>query len=262
MHSSEESEALLSVPEQTSLTIPGQSSQIGRILDPLNPPQLDAVTHGDGPMLVLAGAGSGKTRVLTHRIAYLIDVLGVSPYNVLAVTFTNKAAGEMKERVESLVGRPGEWVTIGTFHSFCVRLLRRESEFFHRPNFSIYDTDDQRGLIKQALALAEISEKQASPNAVLGAISDAKNELVTPEAYTPGNFFEEFVRRVYPIYQDLLRRNDAFDFDDLIMETVQYLRQHPDRLDHYATRYHYILVDEYQDTNHAQYVLVNMLASK
>lgn len=236
-------------------------SAISRILDPLNPPQLEAVTHGDGPMLVLAGAGSGKTRVLTHRIAYLIDVKGVNPYNILAVTFTNRAAREMKERVVALAGRPGEWVTIGTFHAFCVRLLRREADMFHRPNFSIYDTDDQRALVKQALELAEIPESRANPAAVLGAISDAKNELVGPMEYQPKTYFEEFVRRVYPIYQDLLRQNSAFDFDDLIMETVRYLQLHPARLEHYASRFQHILVDEYQDTNHAQYVLVNLLAS-
>jgi DNA helicase II / ATP-dependent DNA helicase PcrA len=248
--------------EQPSISTSGHRSQISRILDPLNPQQRAAVTHGDGSLLVLAGAGSGKTRVLTHRIAYLIDVKGVSPYNILAVTFTNKAAREMKERVEALVGKPGEWVTIGTFHAFCVRILRREADLFHRPNFSIYDTNDQRALIKQALELAEIPESRANPAAVLGAISDAKNELVGPMAYQPGTYFEELVRRVYPVYQDLLRQNSAFDFDDLIMETVLYLQQNPERLEHYASRYQYVLVDEYQDTNHAQYVLVNLLASR
>ncbi|HEX6509934.1 MAG TPA: UvrD-helicase domain-containing protein [Chloroflexota bacterium] len=248
--------------EQLSFSPSGQKSQISRILDPLNPPQLDAVTHGDGPMLVLAGAGSGKTRVLTHRIAYLIDVKGVSPYNILAVTFTNKAAGEMKERVIALAGTPGEWVTVGTFHAFCVRLLRREADFFHRPNFSIYDTADQLTLIKQAMVMTDIPEGRAKPAAILGAISDAKNELVGPSEYEANTYYEELVRRVYPVYQDLLRQNSAFDFDDLIMETVTYLRTHPDRLEHYAERYHYILVDEYQDTNHAQYVLINMLAAR
>ena len=262
--------ASLTTHEQLSFGTPrvsasapsGRQSQISRILDPLNPPQREAVTHGDGPMLVLAGAGSGKTRVLTHRIAYLLDVKGVSPYNILAVTFTNKAAAEMKERVVTLAGKPGEWVTIGTFHAFCVRLLRREAEFFHRPNFTIYDTDDQRSLVRQAMSMAEISEGRTSPQALLAAISDAKNELIGPEAYAPKTYFEELVRRVYPIYQDLLRQNSAFDFDDLIMETVRYLQSHPDRLEHYASRFQHILVDEYQDTNHAQYVLVNLLASR
>jgi len=248
--------------EQLSFATSGHQSQISRILDPLNPPQREAVTHGDGPMLVLAGAGSGKTRVLTHRIAYLLDVKGVSPYNILAVTFTNRAAAEMKERVVNLAGKPGEWVTIGTFHAFCVRLLRREAEFFHRPNFSIYDTDDQRSLVKQAMTMADIPESRTSPQAILGAISDAKNELIGPMEYAPKTYFEELVRRVYPIYQDLLRQNSAFDFDDLIMEAVRYLQNNPDRLEHYASRFQHILVDEYQDTNHAQYVLVNLLASK
>jgi DNA helicase-2/ATP-dependent DNA helicase PcrA len=220
------------------------------------------VTHGDGPLLVLAGAGSGKTRVLTHRIAYLIDVKGVSPYNIMAVTFTNKAAGEMRERVVALAGRPGEWVTIGTFHAFCARLLRQEGNLFHRPNFTIYDAQDQLGVVKQAMDIAQIPDTRAKPAAILGAISDAKNELIGPAAYTPQNYFQEFVRRAYPIYQELLARNSALDFDDLIMETVTYLRANPDRLEHYATRYQHVLVDEYQDTNHAQYVLVNMLASR
>jgi DNA helicase-2/ATP-dependent DNA helicase PcrA len=237
-------------------------SQISRILDPLNPPQREAVTHGDGPMLVLAGAGSGKTRVLTHRIAYLIDVKGISPYNILAVTFTNKAAREMKERVVALAGNPGGWVTLGTFHAFCVRLLRREAELFHQPNFSIYDTDDQRALIRQAMEVAEISESKFRPMSILGAISDAKNELIGPRDYEGRDYFGEVVRRIYPIYQNLLSQNSAFDFDDLIMETVKHLQRNPERLEYHATRYEHILVDEYQDTNHAQYVLVKLLASK
>ena len=252
----------MTAPEQLPFSPSGHQSQIRRILDPLNPPQLEAVTHTDGPMLVLAGAGSGKTRVLTHRIAYLLDVKGISPFNILAVTFTNKAAGEMKERVIALAGRPGEFVTVGTFHSFCVRLLRAESEFFHRPNFSIYDTADQLSLIKQAMTIADIPEGRAKPAAILGAISDAKNELVGPLDYVANSYFEELVRRVYPVYTELLRQNSAFDFDDLIMETVTYLQTHPERREMYAERYQYILVDEYQDTNHAQYTLVNLLASR
>jgi DNA helicase II / ATP-dependent DNA helicase PcrA len=230
------------------------------ILDSLNPPQLEAVTHAGGPMLVLAGAGSGKTRVLTHRVAHLI-ASGVSPYNILAVTFTNKAAREMKERVVGLTGPIGQKVTIGTFHSVCVRLLRREGDRFHMPNFSIYDTDDQRALMKQAVERAGVGER-TSPAAILAAISDAKNELITPELYRDGNYFQELVRRTYPIYQELLRSNSALDFDDLIMETVLYLQQNPDRLEHYSHRYEHVLVDEYQDTNHAQYELVKMLASE
>ena len=252
----------MTATEQLAFSDDGLHNQMHRILDPLNPPQLEAVTHTDGPMLVLAGAGSGKTRVLTHRIAYLIDVKGISPYNILAVTFTNKAAGEMKERVVALAGRPGEFVTVGTFHSFCVRLLRAEGDSFHRPNFTIYDSADQLSLIKQAMVRADIPEGRAKPAALLGAISDAKNELVGPSEYGAGSYFEELVRRVYPIYTDLLRQNAAFDFDDLIMETVKYLQSHPDRLHMYAERFQYILVDEYQDTNHAQYTLVKLLASR
>jgi DNA helicase-2/ATP-dependent DNA helicase PcrA len=252
----------LSTQEQLSFAVPGHTSQIRRILDPLNPQQKDAVTHGDGPMLVLAGAGSGKTRVLTHRIAYLIDVLRVHPYNIMAVTFTNKAAREMKDRVVALAGQPGTMVTIGTFHAFCVRLLRREADLFHQPNFSIYDTDEQRALVRQAMDLAEVPESRFKPAAILAAISDAKNELIGPIEYVPREYFGEIVRRVYPVYQDLLRQNAAFDFDDLIMETVGYLQEHPARLEHYASRFEHILVDEYQDTNHAQYVLLKMLASR
>ncbi len=249
----------MTVPEQLSMSL---SNQAHRILDPLNPPQLEAVTHTEGPMLVLAGAGSGKTRVLTHRIAYLMDVKGVSPYNILAVTFTNKAANEMKERVIALAGRPGEFVTVGTFHSFCVRLLRAEAGNFHRPNFTIYDTADSLTLIKQAMIMADVPEGRAKPAALLGAISDAKNELTGPAGYDANSYFEELVRRVYPVYQELLRQNSAFDFDDLIMETVRYLQSYPERLAHYAERFQYILVDEYQDTNHAQYTLINLLASR
>lgn len=247
-----------------AITPPSTTSsakQLRRIVDPLNPPQTEAVTHGDGPMLVLAGAGSGKTRVLTHRIAYLMDVKGVSPYNIMAVTFTNKAAGEMRERVVNLAGRDGEAVTIGTFHSFCVRLLRREGDLFQHRNFSIYDTQDQLALIKQAMEASDVTDARGKPSAFLGAISDAKNELIGPRAYEPANYFQELVRRVYPVYQDLLRQNGALDFDDLIMETVKYLQDNPDRRGHFAMRYQYILVDEYQDTNHAQYMLVKMLAS-
>ncbi|MGH2448098.1 MAG: ATP-dependent helicase [Chloroflexota bacterium] len=238
------------------------SNRIDHILGPLNDEQRVAVTHGSGPMLVFAGAGSGKTRVLTRRIAYLIEAQRVDPANILAVTFTNKAAGEMKQRVIELSGPAGSRVTVGTFHSFCARLLRREAERYHLPNFTIYDADDQRSLIKQALRMAEISEQKAHPAAVLAAISDAKNELKGPERYEPNSYFEEYVRRTYPIYQDLLRQNNALDFDDLIMETVTYLRDQPDRLEHYASRFQHVLVDEYQDTNHAQYVLVNLLASR
>jgi DNA helicase-2/ATP-dependent DNA helicase PcrA len=212
-------------------------------------------------MLVLAGAGSGKTRVLTHRVAHLIAT-GVDPHNILAVTFTNKAAGEMKERVVALAGPAGRQVTIGTFHSVCVRLLRREGDRYHLPNFSIYDTDDQRALIKRAVEEAGTDGPRTSPNAILAAISDAKNELITPEGYVDRDYFQELVRRTYPVYQQMLRVNNALDFDDLIMETVLYLRENPDRLEHYAHRYQHVLVDEYQDTNHAQYELVKMLASE
>jgi DNA helicase-2/ATP-dependent DNA helicase PcrA len=168
----------------------------------------------------------------------------------------------MKERVVRLAGDEGSKVTIGTFHAFCVRLLSREADLFHRPNFSIYDTQDQLALVKQAMEIADIPGNRASPQAFLAAISDAKNELKGPERYEPANYFGEFVRRVYPVYQELLRQNHALDFDDLIMEAVIYLQANPERLEYYANRYEYILVDEYQDTNHAQYTLVKLLAAK
>ncbi|MGH2443331.1 MAG: ATP-dependent helicase [Chloroflexota bacterium] len=254
--------ATLTATEQVFTVGKETADQSARILDSLNPPQREAVMAGDGPMLVLAGAGSGKTRVLAHRIAYLIEVKDVNPYNILAVTFTNKAAGEMKERVARLAGAPGHRVTIGTFHSFCVRLLRSEARLFQRADFTIYDTQDQLALVRQAAQLAGIPDSSAKPQAVLGAISDAKNELIGPSAYQDTNYFQELVRRIYPIYQDLLAKNSALDFDDLIMESVLHLRNNPERLEHYSSRYRYILVDEYQDTNHAQYVLIKMLASE
>ncbi len=226
------------------------------LLSGLNPPQRQAVTGGDGPSLIFAGAGSGKTRVLAHRVAYLIASKDVRPWNILAVTFTNKAAAEMKQRVLTLTGPVGADVWIGTFHSICVRLLRREGR-----DFTIYDADDQRAVMKNALSVAQIGESQMTPGTALAAVSRLKNELISPSAFEPENYNGELVRRVYPVYQDLLNQNGAYDFDDLLLKTVELLRSDPERLEHYASQFEHVLVDEYQDTNHAQYVLVSLLAS-
>ena len=235
-----------------------------KILEGLNPQQKKAVQHKEGPLLILAGAGSGKTRVLTRRIAYLIEYYHVSPFNILAVTFTNKAAGEMKERVQSLLGRLEGSVWVSTFHSFCVRVLRKEGgKIGYGSNFVIYDTADQRQLIKQVLQELNFDLKKTNPAAVLAEISRVKNELVTPEAYTSrvGDFFMEITARAYTLYQQKLKENNALDFDDLIMKTVELFRDNPLVLEYYQNRFQYISVDEYQDVNTAQYQLVQLLAA-
>jgi DNA helicase II / ATP-dependent DNA helicase PcrA len=232
------------------------------ILEGLNPRQLEAVTQGDGPVLVFAGAGSGKTRVLTRRIAYLIKVRHRPPWSILAVTFTNKAAGEMRERVLDMTGKDGKDVTLGTFHAVCLRILRIHRRRAGKPEFSIFDADDQKNLMKQALQLAQIRDPRMTPGVTLSHVSKLKNELIRPEAFEPHTYTDELVGRVYPVYQSLLRQNSAYDFDDLLAETVETLQAEPEALEHYADRYQHVLVDEYQDTNHAQYVLVRMLASK
>ena len=231
----------------------------------LNPVQHKAVSHGDGPMLVLAGAGSGKTRVLTYRIAHLIGELSVSPRRILAVTFTNKAASEMKRRVVELVGTDAKLVWIGTFHSVCARILRREASWgWWSPSFSIYDDTDQTALIKKCMEKASVGTSVFSPKAILNAISRAKDRLLTADGYraTGGGYFEECVAKVYAEYERGLVENNAFDFDDLIMRAVGLLRGTEPVLDSYAERFEYILVDEYQDTSHAQYELVNLLSAK
>ncbi len=235
------------------------------ILDNLNPEQYAAVTYGDGPLLILAGAGSGKTRVLTQRIAYLISQRGVSPANILAVTFTNKAAGEMKERVERLLGYSAERIWVSTFHSTCVRILRADgAKQGIDPNFVIYDSQDQLALVKEVLKELNINDKNFPPRSVLEAISRAKNELQTPADYgeRATDFWEKTIARVYQLYQQKLGENRAVDFDDLIMQTVLLFRNNPVVLEYYQERFRYILVDEYQDTNKAQYELVNLLAAK
>lgn len=234
-----------------------------QFLEGLNPAQHEAVCHIDGPLLILAGAGSGKTRVLTHRIAYLLTQ-GVDPRNILAVTFTNKAAGEMKERVANLVGPAGESIWVSTFHAACVRILRAEGHCIGLDkSFIIYDSQDQQTVVKEVLGELNLSEKNFNPRAVLASISSAKNELITPEEYDKkaADFWGNTVARVYPIYQKKLRRNQATDFDDLIMLTVKLFREHPEVLRRYQERFRYIMIDEYQDTNHAQYVLVKLLAA-
>ncbi len=235
------------------------------ILSTLNSRQKAAVLHGDGPLLVVAGAGSGKTRVLTYRIAHLISARGVPPYFILAVTFTNKAAKEMKERVARLVGPLGEQVWVATFHSTCVQILRREAnKVGYERNFLIFDTADQLSVVKEAIKELDLDTRRIEPRAALNAISGAKNELMSPEEYSQqaGDFWDKTIARIYGKYQRKLVAANAMDFDDLIMATVRLFRTQPEVLGWYQERFRYILVDEYQDTNHAQYVLINLLASK
>jgi DNA helicase II / ATP-dependent DNA helicase PcrA len=230
----------------------------------LNPQQRRAVEAPDGPALVLAGPGSGKTRVLTQRVAYLVEGRGISPRHILAVTFTNKAAREMRERLEKILSptRATE-LTLGTFHSICARWLRRDApEIGLNREFVIYDQDDQTSLVKQALKDLNVDEKRYTPSAVLNAISSAKNELITPENYQPPSYWHEMVRRVYPRYQELLRASNALDFDDLLLEVVRLFDTKPEVLKRYQDRYQYFLVDEFQDTNTAQYTLLKQLANE
>lgn len=236
------------------------------LIQGLNPQQKEAVLHTEGPLLVLAGAGSGKTRVLTHRIAYLIEEKGVSPYNILAITFTNKAAREMKERIENIVGPRALDIWTGTFHSCCVRILRKEIERigFDR-SFVIYDTADQETLMKDCLNQLQYNEKLFPPKMVLAAISQAKNELINPEDYSlsaGSDFRLSKIAKLYSLYQKKLKANNALDFDDIIMHTVKIFSEYPEVLEYYQNKFRYIHVDEYQDTNTAQYMLVSMLADK
>ncbi len=232
------------------------------LLNGLNIQQQQAVTAGTGPVLVLAGPGSGKTRVLTHRIAYLIGHLGARPYNILAVTFTNKAAREMNRRVEDLLGGQTRGLTVGTFHAFCARLLRREAEYLPvDSNYVIFDADDQIGLVKQALKDLNLDEKRYRPYSLHAAISNAKNELRGPEDFPVENYRDEVTRRVYEHYQKLLLASNAVDFDDLLLYTARLLELHPTVRERYARRFEHVLVDEFQDTNMAQYTLLRHLSS-
>jgi len=235
------------------------------ILKNLNKEQKRAVKHTQGPLLLLAGAGSGKTRVLTRRIAYLIRERGISPYNILAVTFTNKAADEMKQRVKKMVGGIEKSLLVSTFHSFCVRILRREAEKLgYSSNFVIFDSLDQKKLIKEIIKDRNLDPKKTKPSSVLNKISNAKNELKTPDDFlaSAASFFDKTAADLYEEYQKRLKSNNAVDFDDLIQLTVRLFREYPLVLDYYQDRFKYILVDEYQDVNHAQYQLVNLLAAR
>lgn len=236
------------------------------VYDTLNDRQKEAVFCTDGPLLVLAGAGSGKTRVLTHRIAYLIEEKDVNPWNIMAITFTNKAAGEMRERVDKLVGFGSESIWVSTFHSSCVRILRRFIDHLgYNTNFSIYDTDDQKTLMRQILKKMELDPKTFRDRAMLSAISSAKNELMSPEEFrinAEGDWRAKKIAEVYQKYQEELKKNNALDFDDLIFKTVDLFRTNADVLEYYQERFKYIMVDEYQDTNTAQFRLIELLAGK
>jgi DNA helicase-2/ATP-dependent DNA helicase PcrA len=234
------------------------------LLHGLNPQQARAVEAPDGPVLVLAGPGSGKTRVLTHRVAYLVEVRKVWPRQILAVTFTNKAAREMRERLDKILGptRSSE-LTLGTFHAICARWLRRDApEIGLSRDFVIFDEDDQQQVVKRVLNELNIDDKKYKPSAVLNAISNAKNELITPDIYQPPTYWHEMIRRIYPRYQELLRQSNGLDFDDLLLEVVRLFEARPDILARYQDRYQHILVDEFQDTNTVQYALISRLAAK
>ena len=236
------------------------------ILKGLNDKQYEAVVNTEGPCLVIAGAGSGKTKVLTHKIAYLIGEKGAKPWDILAITFTNKAANEMKERIANLVGDDAKDIWMGTFHSICVRILRR---FIDRigfdSSFIIFDTSDQRTLVKNCMKDLAIDDKLFNDRSVLSEISNAKNEMLEPEQYTAranSDFRKEKIATVYELYQKRLKENNAIDFDDIINYTIKILMENPDVLEYYANKFKYVLVDEYQDTNKAQFTLVTLLASK
>lgn len=235
------------------------------IFDTLNDRQCEAVKHTEGPLLITAGAGSGKTKVLICRIAHLLE-LGVAPYRILAITFTNKAAKEMKERVTNLVGAQADSIWLSTFHSFCAKLLRFEVDGFHgyTRNFTIYDSSDQLVLVKDCLKKLNLDDKQFTPRSVLGTISSAKNVLMDAKAFAAkaSDFYEQKVADVYALYQEKLRENNAVDFDDLLFLAVRLLQENEEVREKYQSRFQYILVDEYQDTNHAQYALTKILAAR
>lgn len=236
------------------------------IYDSLNNKQQEAVFLTEGPLLILAGAGSGKTRVLTHRIAYLIEEKSVNPWNILAITFTNKAAGEMRERVDNLIGFGAESVWVSTFHSMCVRILRRYADRIGYTNsFTIYDTDDQKTVMKEVCKKLQIDTKNLKEKAILGKISACKDELIGAEQFlkeTQNDFGMKKIAMAYSEYQKQLKSNNAMDFDDLIFKTVELFRMNPDVLESYQERFKYIMVDEYQDTNTAQFKLISLLAGK
>lgn len=234
------------------------------ILNKLNKNQQEAVIYNEGPMIILAGAGSGKTRVLIHKVLYLIQEKRLDPSEILMVTFSNKAAGEMKERMELALDNPNLPV-VSTFHSLCARILRRSGISIGIPhNFAIYDTQDQLAAVKECMSLLDIDAKQARPKAVLETISSAKNQLIDPKTYQDfaKGYFQEFVANIYPVYEGMLAENNALDFDDLLIKTLRLLREDASTLSFYQNNYKYILIDEYQDTNHAQYQLTKFLCGK
>lgn len=247
--------------QTTNTPAPGSS-----LLDDLTESQSQAVSHVDGPLLVLAAAGSGKTRVITRRIANLILGVGIAPWNVLAITFTNKAAGEMRERVSKLVSeKQAAAVTICTFHSLCVRILRRYADRVGLPAaFSIYDTADQKATVKKALEDLEINKNNFPPSQVLSTISNSKNELIGPEQFaaSANDFYQRHIAKIYKKYEEILEKNNALDFDDLLLKTANLLRKHADVLAELRERYQYLLIDEYQDTNHSQFVIAHSLAAE
>ena len=234
--------------------------------DTLNIQQKEAVFHTEGPLLILAGAGSGKTRVITHRIAYLIEEMGVRPWNILAITFTNKAAAEMRTRVDDIAGFGSDQIWVSTFHSMCVRILRRHSDRLgFDTSFTIYDTDDQKTVMKEVCKKLEIDTKQLKERTLMGMISKAKDELISPEEFAlnaMGDYKQQKIAEVYKEYQAALKKNNAMDFDDLIVKTVELFKNCPEVLENYQERFQYICVDEYQDTNTAQFELVRLLAAK
>ena len=236
------------------------------LIEGLNDKQKEAVLNTDGPCLVIAGAGSGKTKVLTHKIAYLMAEKNIKPWNILAITFTNKAANEMKQRVENLVGEAAKDMWIGTFHSICVRILRKTIDRIgFDSSFLIFDTSDQKTLIKECMKTLKIDDKMFTDKSVLAEISNGKNEMLEPKAYMvkyAGDFRREKIGEIYELYQKRLKENNAIDFDDIINFTIKILTENPDILEYYSEKFKYILVDEYQDTNKAQFTLVTILASR
>ncbi|MFW5904844.1 MAG: ATP-dependent helicase, partial [bacterium] len=262
-------------PEQPFTAFQWDSMEARKSLNPLreggpalNPEQREAVEHVEGPLLVLAGAGSGKTRVLTARAARLIDEHGVPPDRLLCMTFTNKAAGEMRERIRTLLGREPTGAWIGTFHSMGARLLRRHAELLGWDStFTIFDAEESLREIKRVIEAQDLDSKRWKPKAVRSALSDAKNQLVGPGEFAETHaeafdFFLRIVARVYPAYQKRLRRQNAFDFDELLVKPVELFQDHPRVLERYQERFAFILVDEYQDTNHAQFRLLELLARR
>ena len=236
------------------------------LLNELNPKQKEAVMETEGPCLVIAGAGSGKTKVLTYKISYLMKEKNIKPWNILAITFTNKAANEMKERVQALVGDAINDIWLGTFHSICVRILRKFIDRIGFDNsFAIFDTTDQKTLIKNCMKELNIDPKLFTERSILSEISNAKNDMLTPEKYEEranGDYRREITAKVYHLYQKKLRENNAIDFDDIINFTINILTDNADVLEYYSEKFKYILVDEYQDTNKSQFMLVSILASR